>query len=708
MSQNPFLKPTESYTRQINPIGQYIDQMAHYLNSMTGDPLDACRAYILNALKTQAFPNMRDPVVRHYERLDNGDNHVTETPLSHFIQNVTRNGYILAPSFTVYLHPEMRRSILVNFTEKNKKLRSIAKKKSHQAKAEGNLAEHTYQENVQSKKKIYNNAMSGSFGTEGTVLYNPTAHSTLTSITRTVVSLCNATNERMLAGNRHYWSPDIVINNIISTITPTDREAMTAVMTRYALHYPTVEETMQVIQYSTDLYWRDGRYLQTIRAYVETLDPLQRAAFVYTGDFYHLRLFNSDCVRTFLQTLATIVTTAEPDSLARVKTLNEDIVLFSHQVCAMQIKGMGKNYDKMAEAGVLDTIVGTADHIYDTIGQYRDLIDIFFLTDNLPASIAQIPHMLRRVVPLSDTDSSCYSVDKWVEWYQGNSAVNATSLGIAAAVAYLTTQSMAHILAILSANINTPKEYLHVLAVKGEYIWDAFMLTSKAKHYAARTIYQEGNVYAEPEYDTKGVHLISSASPASLIKNTHATIRGILDTVASGQKISLYKLLRSIGDVERSITLSLLQGDEEYCRSMMIKDAAGYVLPPDKSPFLHYTLWQEVFAPKYGSVNPPPYVAIKIPTQLENKTAVKQWLHAMVDRELASRLEAWMQLNKKTTIGVFLIPLDHVQSHGIPEELKAIMDTKRVVLELTNGYRLVLESLGFYCKKQWLISEMGY
>jgi len=280
MANNPFLKPSDSYQRQINPIRQYIDQMAHYLSVSTGDPIEQCRTYVQSRLTPDQLPNIRDPLVRHYCRQENGDNVIQETPLSRYIQNITQNDYILVPSFTVYLPPKQRPSVLAGFTEKNKKLRSIAKKKAHHAKAEGNLLEYDYQNNVQNKKKIYNNAMSGGFGTEGTILHNPSAHSTLTSVTRSVVSLCNATNEKMLAGNRHYWSPDIALNDLISITAHTDYAALNAVMVQYGLHYPTAEETLQVIQYSTDLYWQDGIYFQPIRDFVQRLTPIQRASFV--------------------------------------------------------------------------------------------------------------------------------------------------------------------------------------------------------------------------------------------------------------------------------------------------------------------------------------------------------------------------------------------------------------------------------------------
>jgi hypothetical protein len=119
-------------------------------------------------------------------------------------------------------------------------------------------------------------------------------------------------------------------------------------------------------------------------------------------------------------------------------------------------------------------------------------------------------------------------------------------------------------------------------------------------------------------------------------------------------------------------------------------------------------LWNEVFGPKYGTVAPPPYTSIKIPTRLRNKTDIKHWLAQMEDRALSARIAHWMQSNNKQCIGVFLLPLEYVQSHGLPSEIKTVLDTKRVVLELTNGYRLLLESIGFFCKEGWTLGEMGY
>ena len=43
MSNNAFLKPLEYYQRNIDPIKQYIDQSAFYLNKMSGKDLGTCK-----------------------------------------------------------------------------------------------------------------------------------------------------------------------------------------------------------------------------------------------------------------------------------------------------------------------------------------------------------------------------------------------------------------------------------------------------------------------------------------------------------------------------------------------------------------------------------------------------------------------------------------------------------------------------------------
>ena len=186
MPKNIFIKPPEFYKRKIDPINQYINLSSSYLSKMTGDDIEKCKSFI----KTQ-ITNIKDPTVKYYSREENGDTSIQLTKLSGYINDIITNGDILAPTGTIYIHPTIKESVIVSFMDENVRLRSVAKKLAQ--KAEG-VDDDTFifANNEQNNRKTFNNSFSGIFGNEGSVFYNQTGHSTLTSTTRLVSSFANA------------------------------------------------------------------------------------------------------------------------------------------------------------------------------------------------------------------------------------------------------------------------------------------------------------------------------------------------------------------------------------------------------------------------------------------------------------------------------------------------------------------------------------
>lgn len=703
------LKPPKShYKRSINPFQHYVEQMGLYLSKMTGDPVDVCSSYIREAIKSKSFPGMNDPVVEYYEREENGDRSKKENHLSYYLYESLKNNDVIAPSFTTYLHSSVRESINSGFVEENKKQRSIAKKASHAAKALKDMTTYIIKDLEQNGFKTYNNAMSGAFATEGSPLHNPSAHSTLTSTTRYVSSICNASNERIISGNRIYWTKEAVIYNIFSIISKTNFDLLSRVIQKYQLHYPTVGEAMSVVEKSSRKYWVQNKGMMEIRSILEKLSPLELASFVYTGDLYHLRLYNSELLRQFMSAVITKVSSDEVAKPQDVYEIDETILYFAHQICSKETKGKGKRYDEMAELGTLSTLVATAKHIESVLNHYSDLLTVVLLTDNPPPSIAFLPTMMRECVPLSDTDSSCSAAQEWIYWYRGDYVVDDESLSLASAMTCLTSFSIAHALALFSANINMPTEKIGLLAAKNEYTWAVMVLTSVAKHYYALPVVQEGSVFPEPELEIKGVHLKNSNNPASINKDSEALMRKILMTVYENKKISIIEILTHIANKERHIQASLLRGEKEFYRHSMIQKPESYVLTEDESPYQHYKLWCQVFEPKYGPMEPPPVSVIKIATVLCNKTAIAQWLGGIEDKELATNMLRWLKNNNKTALNTLYLSSVYVGSNGIPDEIKPIIDTRGIALDLTKVYRIILESLGCYVKPTKLISDLGY
>jgi len=700
-----FLQDPNYYQRDINPLGHYIEQTALYISRMTGDDLETCKRWVGEKLQAKELPGMIDPKVEYYERNDEGDKTKESTTLSKYIYSAIANDLIVAPTFTCYTSPKKARSMLAGFVDGNVKRRGVAKKEAFVAKTAGNSVRFIMKNNEQNNMKLYNNSLSGAFGTKGSVLYNPTAHSTLTSTIRSVSSYGNASNERIIMGNRHYYHVDIVLYNLISCSQLTDVAEMRNAIVLYGLHIPSVADVIDCISYSSQFYWRDPKALQSLVSYVDKMTDIERASFVYTGDLYHIRKHNPEFMRGWIDEISRKCTEEIPDALSIVETIDEQIMNYTHQICFNEVKGLGKKYALMAEKGVLNTVVATALNITAVLRKYQPFIRTFFLSRLIPASHAYIPNMMRRSVVLSDTDSTCFSVDDWMLWYFGGVEITERTYAVCGAVAFMANQSIAHALAILSANINVVREKLHALAMKNEFLWSAHMPTNVAKHYAAWTVMQEGNVFEEAEIEIKGVHLKNSASPPALIKKAHLMIEDILTTINSNQQLDLAHYVAEVQAIERDIIESISRGETRYLKTSKIKDAEAYALEAEESPYQHYTMWREVMEPKYGVIDPPPYSVVKVPTTLGNRTKLKAWVESIEDVELRGRLARWIERMGKTSLNTLYMSIPYVNSFGMPTEILRAADSRKVVLDLTLVFRIILESLGFFVKDGWLILD---
>src|SRR5699024_2451540 len=91
-----------------------------------------------------------------------------------------------------------------------------------------------------------------------------------------------------------------IIDHFLSIGTLTDWDGFKKCMDTYELHYPTVEEVMDVIHYSADFYFKNEEGMEFVEHYVSNVSPLTRAAFVYMGDFYHLAKYNDQFMRDFI------------------------------------------------------------------------------------------------------------------------------------------------------------------------------------------------------------------------------------------------------------------------------------------------------------------------------------------------------------------------------------------------------------------------
>lgn len=314
--------------------------------------------------------------------------------------------------------------------------------------------------------------------------------------------------------------------------------------------------------------------------------------------------------------------------------------------------------------------------------------------------------MVRRTVVLSDTDSTCFTLDEWVKWYKdGVFHVDGETIAIGGAVSYITTQVIVNFLRILSCNLNVDAGLVDKLGMKNEFLWLAHVPAEVSKHYYAYTVLQEGTVLTKPEIEIKGVHLKNSTVPKFVIEDGKALMQSILEKVSSNQPLHFGTIAKRIVELERTIRESVFAGESVFLKKSKINAAESYVQEADKSPYARHTFWNEVFAPTYGEVPPPPYEVVKIPTKVQSKTALNTWLASIENVELRTRLLDWLVRNNKKDLPTIYLNDTYVKGSGIPAEILSVIDIERIVLDVTIQHRVILETMGIVLYKDRLVGE---
>lgn len=699
-----FLKDRESYKQDLNPVQQYINEAAFYLHKQTGHTLEKCTAYITDKIKNQRLLN--NPIVVYKERdQETGDTVVALTNLSSYIKSTVAAKNIIAPTFTTYLSPAIKTSYIVGFIDLKKRIRSVAKKAALKYRTQGDLDNFEIKNNEQNTAKTSNNSVSGTFATAGSMLQNPSAHSTLTSTIRSISSISNMYNEKVIYGNRYYASKNFIINNITTIARTTDHDRVAEFMANNPVVYPNVFDAMDCVLWSSDLYFRDADAEKEIFNYLSKLSPQELAMFVYGGDLFHFRKHNDQYMRDFATKLITVPPPIISDNPKEtVLKYSEDTRILANHILYDSIKGHGVSYAETPNE-LLYTVHAVCENVDKVFKEYEGFLSLFIGTDIVPIGHAHVKNMIRRTVVLSDTDSTCASYQNWVEWYFGDVVFNAQATALTAGIMNISSQVIAHALAIYSANMNVEKPRLHDLAMKNEFYWDVMTPMNVRKHYFANTLIQEGNVYKNPDLLMKGVHLVSSNTPKLVKDKLRQLVDYIQTTVTSNNKLSVSYMVTEIADLEVRISESIMRGDSEFLRNMTIKDKDAYKLSEEESPYLHYLLWTNALSKHYPTEVSPPFGVIKIPTTIETPSAFKKWLSEIKNEGLKATLTEWFAKYDKTKLATLYLPTAYTEVNGIPEVFKDVVDVRRIVLDVCNSLYLLLESMGIYKIPDALVTE---
>lgn len=686
---NLFVREKDGYKRDLDIVSAYQRQMALGLSRKHNRPYEECLQFV----KARSTGDVR---FRYIGKNIHGDREIKYSTLLKFIRTIEKHDLIVSPSFIVYQNPKQKRSISAKYIRVNIAKRNKSKKEMFMASQRGDDATKAFKNNEQKTSKIKNNALSGAHCSTSTPLYKPTIHTSLTSTCRTATGYANANNEKILAGNRHYWSPDIVEANILSICDLVDMGALEQVIRKHQLVYPSVEETMSVITRSSNHYWRNINRLLDIENLVRGLTAIQRAAFVYIGDLYHVAQLNNEFMRTFLSRMANPDKSGVESVDEYMGELNDDLKSLIGLLCPKEMCGKAVSSYRDIPMENQKVVGSVAKSTLECLNDYIDFIKVILVSDVMPASVASLPTIIRRVALTSDTDSTIYTVQDWMQWYSGKISFEEETVNIGHAISFLASTSITHLLAKMSVNMGVDKEQLHQYAMKSEFYFPVFALTSRAKTYFAYIGAQEGETFAKYAIETKGVVLKGSTSPKFIRDATKRMIKDILATVRDDRPLELDRYLKEVADIERSIFAALKKGDTMFFKRAEIKNADGYKLAPERSPYFHYMLWENVFAPKYGSAPEPPYAAIKVSLNIKSKTDFKEYVDSFDDPAIKVRLIDFLNQYGKVMPSTINVPMAITSSSGIPDEIIAGISMRKIVSNLVEPLMVLLESCGYF------------
>ncbi|ANZ50211.1 hypothetical protein PHOBOS_21 [Erwinia phage vB_EamM_Phobos] len=708
---SPFRLSKEEYERDIDVVEAYFEQINHYIDNQTGHEYDieTIRFNVKEMFKPGGELEHKFPTCRIFVRNQKtGDREEKFVTIDKLFQTTIQRELISAPSLTFYLPETAKRSKLSEFMEQNVAKRAVIKGEMFAAKAAGNSVLHINKKNEQNAVKTLNNGSSGAFSSPYTILYNQSSHSVLTSTCRTATSFANAANERLLGGRRHYDTPRRVIDHFLSIGTLTDFREFAKVVEEFNLHIPTVDETMDMIHHSSTDYWINPVAEAKIRKYVENTPELERAAIVYMGDMYHLAKHNDAFMRGFMKALISkdVFDGDIQDWDAAARTIDGDMKIVISQF-RTDVVPVGKSFgdvrlrdpetDKFLPWDQQDKfkeLIRTGLFLQKTIGKYAKFIKVVLTNKNLPVNIARMPDVIRHVGVVSDTDSTMMTAQWWATWFSG-SYFGEEATRVSDMIIYLATQHMRHLMASMSKNMGVHTDRIFLYAAKNEFKFDSFALTTKAKHYFSLITAQEGQLLEDPELEVKGVSLRTSNIPPVVMNEFKKTIKQFCKTVAAGNQIEIIPELQRVAAIEHEVVASLRAGQADYLKTTNIKDRSAYS-DDDEKNYHYHRMYNTIFGPKYGYLDEPPYEAVRLPVNLENKTQIADWLASIEDPIIKAGAEKWFEETGGRKYTTLILPDQLVSNYGIPPDLIKAANVRRTAFATVEPYYHVLECLGVF------------
>lgn len=686
---NPFMQDVDTYKRDLNLRLGVVEQIAKYTALRLNKPYEEILPLVKAEISKNPRMRVRDRPMDYLQRVKVG--HREKRPISFlkYLDLAISTGRIISPSMTIYQTAEEEKSVTADWLDENISLRKRSKNEMLRLGQIGDIIGSQLADYDQNAKKIRINSVSGMRGFKGCALFIQTGHSSLTTLCRAAAGYGNATVERFLGGARHYHTAEIAKANLVAILTIEDIDRWVAVMNKYQIVYPTVDQTFAMVRRSCDPYWHSVEDDDIIRQILTAMTPLERAVVTYSGDMYHFAIYNPELAKRFITDMIVLNPPAgEVDTTAELKTMSGTDKAYIFALASDVTKGTTLDLLKQEDPAGFALVGNTALAVKRTLTDYSDLISVLFVPKHLPPTVGNIRDISRTTGIIADTDSTIFTTQWWVEWMTGAMNRGVVEDRIWYMATFAVCQCIAHSLAMLSANVGVERKYITRLAMKNEYGFPVLMNTNLSKTYAALVSIREGNVFSEYDLDLKGVGLRGSSAPKPILQGIKSLIEDTLHAIDRGELLSAKEMIKRVAQYELDVMRSIKRGEYTYLRSDQIK--------PESTKMPYFELWQDVFGPKYGMSVEPPIPVVKVSLDITSKSGLAEWLESIEDKPLAGRLDTWLKKYNRKDMKTMYLPYQVIRNCGMPVEIADAANLKKVTYDTCSGFYLVLEACGLF------------
>jgi len=703
MSVNPFQKPFEQYKFDLDYIDGYIEQQSRLLSKKLKQPYDKIKKIVEKEVKNR----FKEKTVTLYKKdLTTLDMEKTTMPLSTYVSTVEKEKLTLAPSFTCYTKVDKDGnkwlSMHSKWTDVNKRSRNEFKKKAKQYEAVGDTDNFIINNTLNIAAKTKNNSLSGKYSLLKYPTSRHSSHYSLTSFTRIVTSTANTLSESIVMGNRLYYKPMDVIRHIAAIITYTDLEIVKEAVIKYKIVIPTAKDIMDMILYNTYYYWRSEDYMEKINAYVESLNDYERCAYLYTFDMFHLHKLNQPLVETILTALSSVQRNISKD--LSIVTKEEDYKInLLHHICYDELQGKGIKYDKFKNTPLANVLSSTMININRVLEKSELLIKAFFMSRVIPPNASTIKDAVRRAIVLSDTDSTVSFYYHYISKKYGTFELNRDTIAYAASTSIFVSESIRNVLIQLGKNMNVEQDVMGEIDMKSEYMFSTFVPSFGSKHYIEKTIIKE-LIQQFDKIGFHGVSLIANKILKKYNKQKEVLVKQLIEDNEKGKKVNLKMIIEFIKMLEKEILEMIKNADTQIFMFSDIKDAKSYKKPMS-AQYYHYMLWENVFAEKYGNVEKPPYVAMKVNIDIGTEKIYMDKISNIKDIGVRDRWLAFQEKYPKKKMTQLIIPYDIIKNNGLPNEIFEMIDYNKIVTNILQPFYTIMETLGVVSRTDRLFIE---